>query len=491
MKTTTTKGVFARPRRFDYNLVVIGAGSAGLVTAHIAAAAKARVALIEKHRMGGDCLNTGCVPSKALIRSAKLLADARRAADLGLGRVTCEFDFARVMERVQKVIGQVAPHDSEQRYTALGVDCIRGRAEVVSPWAVTVNGRTLTTRAIVIATGATPVVPSIPGLEQVPYFTSDTIWNLRELPARLVILGGGPIGCEMAQAFARFGSTVTLVQGAPHLLAREDADVAQLLTEQLAAEGIAVLTGRRASAVVSDEKGGRLICKAGNREVVLPFDALLLALGRTPVTAGLGLEQIGVRFTATGTIDSDAFLRTSIPTIHVAGDVAGSFQFTHTAAHMAWYACVNALAGGIFSLAVDNRVIPWATFTDPEVARVGLNEQEAAARGIAVEVTRYALADLDRAITDGEAYGMVKVLTPPGKDKILGAAIVGPRAGDTIAEFVLAMKHGIGLNKILGTIHIYPTFAEAAKYVAGNWKKAHAPQTLLAWVARYLAWKRG
>jgi len=481
---------FARPSRFDHNLVVIGAGSAGLVTAYIAATAKAKVALIEKHRMGGDCLNTGCVPSKALIRSAKLLADARRAEDFGLGKGRFEFDFAQVMDRVQRVIGQVAPHDSVERYSALGVDCIQGQAKVVSPWAVAVNGRTLTTRAIVIATGATPVVPPIPGLAQAPYVTSDTIWNLRTLPRRLVVLGGGPIGCELAQAFARFGSTVTLVHSGPHLLAREDADVAHLLGQRFTAEGIGVLTGHRAKEVVTDGGDRRLICEAGDRTVVVPFDVVLVALGRTPNTADLGLEQIGVRFADRGTIDSDAFLRTSIPTIYVAGDVAGSFQFTHTAAHMAWYAGINALADGLVSLAVDNRVIPWATFTDPEVARVGLNEKEATARGIACEVTGYRLEDLDRAITDGETHGMVKVLTPPGQDKILGVTIVGSHAGDIIAQFVLAMKHGIGLNKILGTIHIYPTLAEAGKHAAGNWKKAHAPQGLLRWVERYLTWRR-
>jgi len=484
-------GRFVRPRRFDYNVVVIGAGSAGLVSAYIAATVKAKVALIEKQRMGGDCLNTGCVPSKALIRAAGIVADARRAEAFGLGPCQGPVDFARVMEQVRQVIGQVAPHDSIARYTGLGVDCIMGQAKVVSPYAVAVNGRTLTTRAIVIATGATPAVPAIEGLDKLPSYTSDTIWDLRALPRRLVVLGGGPIGCELAQAFARFGAQVTLVHSGPHLLAREDPDMAAFLQARFQAEGLTVLTGHRAKRVMAEGSQPLLICQAGGRDVSVPADALLLALGRIPYTAELGLEQIGVGFTGGGIIESDAYLRTSVPTIFVAGDVAGGAQFTHMASHMAWYASVNALAGGLASLAVDHRVVPWATFTDPQVARVGLNETQAAAQGVACEVTRFDFADLDRAIAEGQAQGQVKVLTAPGRDKILGATIVGPQAGEIIAEFVLAMKHGIGLNKILQTIHIYPTFAEAAKHTAGNWKKAHIPQGLLGWIGRYLAWRRG
>jgi len=482
---------FPRPAKFDYNLVVIGAGSAGLVSAYIAAAVRAKVALIEKERMGGDCLNTGCVPSKALLRSAKMLAYLRRAEEFGIGQAHADFDFAAVMERVQRVVREVAPHDSVERYSALGVECIAGAARVTSPYSVEVNGRTLTTRSIILATGAAPFVPPIPGLDQVPYLTSDNLWELRELPRRLVVLGGGPIGCEMAQAFARFGSAVTQVEMAPRLMGREDAEVAEFIRERFAAEGIRVLTGHAAREVRVERGRNTLLCESGGESVEIDFDAILVAVGRRPRTAECGLEELGVRLSPRGTVDTDPFLRTNFPNIFCAGDVAGPYQFTHTAGHQAWYAAVNALFGGLKKFKVDYRVIPWCTFTDPEVARVGLSEAEAREAGIAYETVRFDLAELDRAIAEEEAQGWVKVLTPPGKDRILGAAIVGAHAGELLAEFVLAMRHGIGLSKILGTIHPYPTLAEANKMVAGEWKKAHAPQRLLAWVEKYHAWRRG
>jgi len=482
---------FPRPRRFDYNLVVIGAGSAGLVSAYIAAAVRAKVALIEKERMGGDCLNTGCVPSKALLRSAKMLAYLRRAEAFGIGQAHADFDFAAVMERVQRVVRTVAPHDSVERYGALGVECIAGAARVASPYSVEVGGRTLTTRSIILATGAAPFVPPIPGLDQVPYLTSDNLWELRELPRRLVVLGGGPIGCEMAQAFSRFGSAVTQVEMAPRLMGREDAEVSEFIRERFAAEGIRVLTGHAAREV--RVAGGRntLLCESGGKSVEIDFDAILVAVGRRPRTEGFGLEELGVRLSPRGTVATDPFLRTNFPSIFCAGDVAGPYQFTHTASHQAWYAAVNALFGGLKNFKVDYRVVPWCTFTDPEVARVGLSEAEAQEAGIAYEAVRFDLAELDRAIAEEEAQGWVKVLTPPGKDRILGVTIVGAHAGDLLAEFVLAMRHGIGLSKILGTIHPYPTLAEANKMVAGEWKKAHAPEKLLAWVEKYHAWRRG
>ena len=483
-----------RPARFDRNLVVIGAGSAGLVTAYIAAAVKAKVTLVEKHAMGGDCLNTGCVPSKALIRSAKFLSHVKRSQEFGVRSAQAEFDFAEVMERVQRVIGEIEPHDSVARYTSLGVDVAEGSARIVSPWEVEItlhdgSVKRLTTRSIVIATGARPFVPPIPGIDQVDVLTSDNVWALRERPERLVVLGGGPIGSELTQAFARLGSKVTQVEMAPRILLREDADVSDLVTARFRSEGIDVLVGHKAERVevVNGEK--QLVATHEGQEVRIAFDALLVAVGRVANLKGYGLEELGV--TTARTVEVNGFLQTNFPNIYAAGDVAGPYQFTHTAAHQAWYAAVNALFDPFKKFRADYRVIPWATFVEPEVARVGLNELEAKEKGVPYEVTTYGLDDLDRAIADGEAHGFVKVLTVPGKDRILGATIVGEHAGDLLAEFVLAMKHGIGLAKILGTIHTYPTLAEANKYVAGNWKRAHAPQGLLAWVERFHAWRRG
>ena len=481
---------YDKPARFDYNLLVIGAGSAGLVSAYIGATVKARVALVEQGEMGGDCLNTGCVPSKALLRTARLLAEARDSQRYGVRGMTADFNFADAMERVQRVIARIAPHDSVERYTGLGVDVIQGRARIVSPWEVEVDGKRHSARSLVIATGARPLVPPIPGLDGASYLTSDSVWALRELPARLLVLGGGPIGCELAQAFARFGSQVTQVEMAERLLGREDADAADMVARQLQADGVHVATGHKALRVEASGAGGRLVCEHDGAEVTFEYDALLLALGRSANVEGFGLEELGVRLNERHTIDADPMLRTNFPNILVCGDVTGPYQFTHVASHQAWYASVNALLAPWWSFKVDYRVIPWATFTEPEVARVGLSEDEARDGEIEVEVTRYALDDLDRAIADGTDAGFVKVLTAPGKDKILGATIVGAHAADLLAEFVLAMKHGIGLNKLLGTIHVYPTMAEANKAVAGNWKRAHAPQTALRWAQRFFTWQR-
>jgi len=480
-----------KPRRFDYNLVVIGAGSAGLVTAYIAAAVRAKVALVEKHRMGGDCLNTGCVPSKALIRSARLLAETREAERYGLTGAAPEPDFAAVMERVQQVIRRIEPHDSIERYTGLGVEVVEAEARLVSPWEVEADGRRLTARSIVLATGARPLVPPLPGLEQVGYLTSDTLWELRELPRRLVVLGGGPIGAELAQCFARFGSRVTIVEMAPRLLPREDEDVAAAVEARFRAEGVELATTHRAVRVDAAPSGPQLICEHDGVEVALPFDRLLVALGRRANVEGFGLEELGVVLGERGTVAVDGLLRTNFPNIYACGDVAGPYQFTHVAAHQAWYAAVNGLLAPFWSFRADYRVIPWATFTDPEVARVGLSEDEARAQGIDYEVTRYGIDDLDRAIADGTDHGFVKVLTKPGKDVILGAAVVGAEAGNLIAEFVLAMKYKLGLNKLLGTIHIYPTMMEANKYAAGNWKRAHAPERTLRLARRVFTWRRG
>jgi pyruvate/2-oxoglutarate dehydrogenase complex dihydrolipoamide dehydrogenase (E3) component/uncharacterized membrane protein YdjX (TVP38/TMEM64 family) len=485
-----------RPRKTDYNMVVIGAGSAGLVSAYIAAAVKAKVALVERNKMGGDCLNTGCVPSKALIKSARLMSQIGRAQDYGLKDAAASVDFAAVMERVRRVIAEIAPHDSVERYAGLGVESVKGDARIVSPYAVEVmlddgSTRTLSTRSIVIAAGARPFVPPIPGLDQVGCLTSDTLWELRTLPRRLLVLGGGPIGCELAQAFARLGSQVTQVEMAERLMVREDADVSELVAARFRAEGIQVLTGHKAERFVVEGGEKLLVASHAGGELKIPFDELLCAVGRVANTTGYGLEELGIPVTKARTVETDDYLQTLYPNILAAGDVAGPYQFTHVAAHQAWYAAVNGLFGRFRRFKADYSVIPWATFVEPEVARVGLNEQDAKAQGIAVEVTRYGIDDLDRAIADGVAHGWVKVLTVPGKDKILGATIVGEHAGDLIAEYVLAMKHGLGMNKLLGTIHIYPTLAEANKYAAGNWKRAHAPERLLEWVRRFHAWQRG
>ena len=480
-----------KPEKFDYNLVAIGAGSGGLVSAYIAAAVKAKVALIEKDKMGGDCLNTGCVPSKALIRSAKMISYAKRAKEFGLQSGHVEYDFGEVMERVQRVIKKVEPHDSIERYTALGVNCFTGEAKITSPWTVDVNGETLTTRNIIIATGARPLVPPITGIEKVDYLTSDNLWQLRQNPGRLVVLGGGPIGSEITQAMARLGAQVTQVEMMSRIMSREDPEVSEYVQKQFEADGVQVLTGHMAKEVVVEGEEKSLLCEANKETVKIPFDQILVAIGRRPNVTGFGLEELGVEISARGTVAVDPLLRTNFPNIFAVGDVAGPYQFTHTASHMAWYAAVNALFGTFKSFKVDYSVIPWATFTDPEVARVGLSEDEAKAQKIAYEVTHYGIDDLDRAIADSEDHGWVKVLTKPGSDKLLGVTIVGSHAGDLLAEYVLAMKHGLGLNKILGTIHTYPTMSEANKAAAGEWKKAHAPEKLLAWVAKFHTWRRG
>jgi len=482
---------WTRPRRFDRNLVVVGAGSAGLVAAYIAAAVRARVTLVEKHRMGGDCLNTGCVPSKALIRTAKVLSHIKRAKEFGLKSATADFDFAEVMERVQRVIRTIEPHDSVERYTQLGVECIKGDARITTPWTVEVNGKTLTTRAIVIAAGAEPFIPPIPGIDTVECLTSDTVWALRKLPPRLLVLGGGPIGSELAQAFARLGSKVTQIEMFERILPREDPEFSEMVAARMREDGVDVRVGHKAARFFKENQQNVLVSEHQGREVRIEFDALLCAVGRVARTKGYGLEELGIPVTKARTVETNEFLQTTYPNIYACGDVAGPYQFTHTAAHQAWYASVNALFGGLKKFRADYSVIPWATFTDPEVARVGLNETEAKERAIPYEVSVYGIDDLDRAIADEAAHGKVKVLTVPGKDRILGATIAGEHAGDLILEFVAAMRHGFGLNKILGTIHIYPTFGEANKYAAGVWKKAHAPQGLLARLEKLHTWMRG
>lgn len=480
-----------RPGRFDYNLVVIGAGAAGLVSSYIGATVGARVALIEKHRMGGDCLNTGCVPSKALIRTARLMADIRDSQRFGVSEASARVHWPDVQARVRQVIKKIEPHDSRERYEGMGVEVIAGEARLIDPWTVQVGEQRLTGRAIILATGAEPLVPELPGLDLVDFVTSDTLWDMPDLPERLLVLGGGPIGCELAQAFARLGSRVSLVEMGERLLPREDAEVSEMLAEHLQSEGIALNLGQRAVRVERTKEVNRLICAdADGNEQSLPFDRLLLALGRRSRTNGFGLEALGVTLDESGRIEADGLQRTRFPNIYVCGDASGPYQFTHVAAHQAWSAAVNALISPFWSFRTDYRVIPWVTFTDPEIARVGLSEAEARAREVDYEVTRYGIDDLDRAIADSADHGMVKVLTEKGRDRILGVTLVGSHAGEMLPEFVLAMKHGLGLNKLLGTIHVYPTFNEANKYAAGEWKKAHKPEAALKLARSFFAWRR-
>lgn len=487
---------WTKPKHFDRNLIVIGGGAAGLVSAYIAAAVKAKVTLIEAHKMGGDCLNYGCIPSKALIKSAHVAHTLKNAKLYGLENHTPVFSFRKIMARIHEVIKTVAPHDSIERYTQLGVDVVEGYATIVDPWTVEIkrnDGTTqrLTARSIIIAAGARPFVPNLPGLDAVGYVTSDTLWDefakLDAPPARLVILGGGPIGCELAQSFARLGSQVFQIEMAPRILSREDVEVSEFAQRALEQDGVAVLTNHKALRCEQEGERKFIIVEHEGVEQQIEFDTLICAVGRVARLSGYGLEQLGIE--TNRTVITNEYLETLYPNIFAAGDVAGPYQFTHTASHQAWYAAVNALFGEWKKFKVDYRVIPWTTFVDPEIARVGLNEQEAKEKGIAYEITRYGIHDLDRAIADSAAQGFVKVLTVPGKDRILGVTMVGGHASDLLAEFVLAMKHGLGLNKILATIHTYPTMSETNKYVAGEWKRQHAPQRVLTWLARYHSWK--
>jgi pyruvate/2-oxoglutarate dehydrogenase complex dihydrolipoamide dehydrogenase (E3) component/uncharacterized membrane protein YdjX (TVP38/TMEM64 family) len=486
---------YKKPKTFDDNLLVIGAGAGGLVSSYIAAATKAKVTLIEKHKMGGDCLNTGCVPSKAIIHAASLAHEARHAKRVGVNVGDVNVDFAQVMQSVHAGIKDIEPHDSIERYEGLGVNCITGTATIVNPWTVeieTAQGKqTRTARNIIIAAGGRPKVFPIAGIDDVGYYTSDTLWGIKEQPKHLLMIGAGPIGCELAQSFNRLGSKVTMVDPAPHILGREDTDVVSEVTEQFKAEGVELMTGckPKSFALVNGEKQAVIETPEGDKTIT--FDTLIMAVGREANVKGYGLDNLNIQLDERGNILVDEYLETSMPGVYAVGDVIGGYQFTHVSSHEAWYASVNALFGHLKRFKADYSVIPWATYTDPQVGRVGLNETDAKAQGIAFEVTKFEIKELDRAIVDGQARGFVKVLTVPGKDKILGATIVGAMAGELMAEFVLAMRHGLGLNKILGTIHAYPTMMEANKYVAGEWKRNHAPQGLLKFAEKFHAWRRG
>lgn len=483
-------GSFKKPEYFDTNVVVIGGGSAGLVAALIVAGAKARVMLIEKHKMGGDCLNTGCVPSKTLIRSGKISSYLRRAEEYGLNAVSGEVDFPAVMNRVQQVIKTIEPHDSVERFTSLGVECEQGEARILTPYQVEVNGRVINTRSIIIATGARPLVPPIPGLDKIDYLTSDTVWELRELPRRLLVIGGGPIGCELAQAFNNLGAEVTQVDLASRIMPREDAEVSELIVNRFRQQGINVLTSHRVIGFRGTDKGSVVEVEHEGNRTEIEFDRVLLAIGRKANVEGFGLEELQMPLTREGTLEVNQYLQTAFPNIYACGDVVGPYQFTHMASFQAWYAALNALAGWLRRSRVNYRVVPWATFVDPEVARVGLSEQEAREGNVAYEVTRYDLTGLDRALADGEAHGFVKVLTVPGKDRILGVTIVGYHAGELISEYVFAMTHGLGLRKIAATTHIYPTLTEANKFAANAWRSARLPARLFPLMERFFRWQR-
>lgn len=482
---------YKKPKAFDANMVVIGAGSAGLISSIIAAGAKSKVILIEKHQMGGDCLNTGCVPSKSLIRSGRIMSYIRRAGEFGIDNASGSVEFGKVMQRVRDVIARIEPNDSVERFTSLGVECISGAAKIESPYTVRVGERLITTRSIIIATGARPLVPGIPGLDEVEYLTSDTVWNLEELPKRLLIVGGGPIGCELTQAFSNLGSQVTQVDLAPRIMPREDADVSELVQQQFVDQGINVLTGCKLTRF--GRKGNTQFMEAerDGETVTVEFDKVLLAMGRKPNVEGFGLEELEMPLTDQGTININNSMQTAFPNIYACGDVAGPYQFTHMASFQAYFASVNALLNGYWRLRANYRVVPWATFTDPEVARVGLNEQEAKEQGVDYEVTRYELDDLDRAIADGEARGFIKILTEPGKDRILGVTITGYHAGELIGEFVFAMTHGMGLKKISAVTHIYPTLLEANKFSANAWRNARLPEKYFPMLEKFFAWQRG
>ncbi|MBA2404998.1 MAG: dihydrolipoyl dehydrogenase [Bdellovibrionales bacterium] len=480
---------YNRPSSYDYNLVTIGAGSGGLVTSFIGAAVKSKVALIEKEKMGGDCLNTGCVPSKALIKSAKIVHLNKRASEFGLSKINIEFNFSEVMARVQRVIAEIEPHDSVERYQEMGVECITGEAKIVDPWTIKVGAQTIRSKKIVIATGAGPLVPKIPGLEEAKYVTSETLWSIRELPKRFVIMGGGPIGAEMAQAFSRFGSEVTIIEAGERLLSKEDPEISKIISNIFVEEGIKILTSHKVISFIQENGLRKVICESEGKTIAIEYDLVLVAVGRKANTRGFGLEELGVKLRENGTIDVNEYMETNLPNIFACGDVTGPYQLTHMAAHQAWYCAVNSLFPIKFK--VDYSTVPWCTYTDPEVATVGETETTAKNKNIEYEVTEYNLSELDRAITENEKNGFVRVITQKGKDKILGATIVGTQASSMIVEYVAAMKNKKGLKSILSTIHVYPSFGEANKYAAGQWKKNHVNEKIYPILTKYFKWTRG
>lgn len=483
---------YKKPKKIKYNQIVIGGGSAGLVTSYISAVVGAKSALIEKHKMGGDCLNTGCVPSKALIKSAKINHYIKKSAKYGITTSTPEVDFKAVMDRVHNVINDIEPHDSVERYSKLGVDCVSGTAKILSPWEVQIDDdKILTTKNITIATGARPFVPLIEGINDINFTTSDNLWEITELPKSLLVVGGGPIGCELAQSFARLGSSVTQVERSSRIMAREDEAVSEVIQQAFQEEGVNLLLSADLVKFKKENSQNTAVVKINNQEKEVQFDLCIMAIGRKANTMGFGLEELGIELNPNGTVKVDSYLRTTkYKNIYACGDVAGPFQFTHTAAHQAWFVAVNSLFGPFYKKKANYNVVPRVTFTDPEVASVGLSEDEAKSKNTKYLKTMYPLDDLDRAIAESEIKGFVQVLTKPGTDKILGATIVGAHGGDMLLEFTSAMKNNFGLNKIMGTIHPYPTLGEANKYAAGFWKNTTKPEWAIAWLKKFHSWRR-
>ncbi len=487
---------FKKPKKYQYNIVIIGAGSGGLVSSLVGATVKAKVALIEKHKMGGDCLNTGCVPSKALIRSAKAVKELKKADKLGIEDVSYKVNFKKIMEGVHDAIKTIAPHDSIERYTKLGVECYKGTATILSPWEVQVETdegkQILTTKNIIISTGARPFIPPIPNIDKVEILTSDSLWDITELPKRLVVMGGGPIGSELSQAFARIGSKVTQIETKDRIIAVEDPDASAIVQKEFEEDGVEILTEHR---VVGFDDANTLVAEyndsEGNKQTKrIGFDRIILAVGRRANVTGYGLEDLDIKLRKNKTIESNEFLQTNYPNIYVCGDITGPYQFTHTAAHQAWYAAVNALFGKIKKFKVDYSVIPWCTYTDPEIARVGLSETDAQRKKVDHQVSIYHLDLMDRAVADRTNKGFVKVITEGKSDKILGATVVHAQASTMILEFISAMKNGFGLNKIIGTIHIYPSLGEANKYAAGVWKRKNVNPNVFKWLEKFQNWMR-
>jgi pyruvate/2-oxoglutarate dehydrogenase complex dihydrolipoamide dehydrogenase (E3) component len=472
-----------------YNVVVIGAGTAGLVTAAGTVGLGGRVALIEAHKMGGDCLNFGCVPSKALISSTNLIQHIRRSEDFGLKAMEPQFRFEDVFTRMRRRRAIIEPNDSVERFEKLGVDVFLGRAHFVSPHEVEVDGTRLRATNFVIATGSKALLPPVPGIDDIPYYTNETVFDqMPSAPTSLLVLGGGPIGCELAQVMARLGVSVTVVELLPRLLPRDDPEAGALIEKQLRQEGARVFTGTRASGFVKKDGQIETTVEGGNGARALRTEAVLVAAGRQPNTEGLGLEAAGVEYDKKG-VKADATLTTSRPHIFACGDIVGPYQFTHTADYQARIVIRNILIPWVKTKA-DYTWVPWVTYTDPEVAQVGLTEEDAAERGIAHAVHRFDWSELDRAITESEDKGFIKVLTPPGKDRILGATVVGLHAGDVLHELVVAGKHGIGLSRLSATIHAYPTLSQSVQRVGDQFQKTRLTPRV-AGIFRWLyRWRR-
>jgi pyruvate/2-oxoglutarate dehydrogenase complex dihydrolipoamide dehydrogenase (E3) component len=477
-----------------YNIVVIGAGTAGLVTAAVASALGAKVALIEKHLMGGDCLNVGCVPSKGVIRATRAWAEARRADEFGLHiPAGVKYDFAAAMTRMRKLRARISHTDSAHRYKKLGVDVFIGEGRFTGPYAVEVGGKTLRFKKAAICTGARAAAPSIPGLQEAGYLTNETIFTLTELPPRLAVIGAGPIGCEMAQAFARFGSRVGLFEQMSHILLREDADAAAIVQDQMRKDGVSFVFESKVTRVErhGGEKVVHYVMNGAMKEVVV--DEILVGVGRVPNIEGLGLEEVGVEYDTRSGVKVNARLQTRNAHVYAAGDICFPFKFTHTADAMAQIVIQNALFPHPFGLgyaSTESLIIPWCTYTEPEIAHVGLYEEDAKAKGLEVETFTYKLDEVDRAILDGEDEGFARVHVKKGTDKILGATIVAAHAGDMINEFSVLMKAGVGLSTICGTIHPYPTQAEVVKKVANAWRKTTFTEGKKKILTKWFSWNR-